>query len=320
MRRRPAEARARGEDSRLGEELLASTAAHADVRAEMRAFVAALQADICDALEASDGAARFGRDAWTRPGGGGGSTRALAEGDLLERAAVNVSDVEGDLEAAFARTLPGEGRAFAAVGLSVVLHPRSPHVPMVHMNVRFLVHGERAWFGGGADLTPHYLVEEDAAHFHRTLRDVCERHEPGSYAVHKKACDDYFLLPHRGERRGVGGIFFDGLAGDLPARLAFVEDVGRAFLPAWLPIAERRRSVAFGERERRWQEIRRGRYVEFNLLDDRGTAFGLATRGRVESVLASLPPRARWVYDHRPEPGSDEERLVSVLRAPREWA
>ncbi|HEX8909476.1 MAG TPA: oxygen-dependent coproporphyrinogen oxidase, partial [Anaeromyxobacteraceae bacterium] len=211
-------------------------------------------------------------------------------------------------------------RAFAAAGLSVVLHPLSPMVPTTHANFRLIVQGEKAWFGGGSDLTPFYLFEEDAAHFHRTWRAACDRHDRALYPRLKERCDRYFFLPHRGEARGVGGIFFDDLGGDLRRAHALVLDLAEAFLPAWLPIAERRRGSAHGEPERVWQEIRRGRYVEFNLLHDRGTVFGLETGGRTESILMSLPPRARWMYDHQPAPGSPEARLVEVLRHPRDWA
>ena len=210
--------------------------------------------------------------------------------------------------------------AFAAAGLSVVVHPRSPLVPTAHMNVRFLARGGEGWFGGGADLTPYYLFDEDCAHFHRVLKELCERHVPGRHAALKRGADDYFFLRHRGEHRGVGGIFFDDLGGDLDRALAFVSELPRAFLAAWLPIAERRKDLPFGEAERRWQEIRRGRYVEFNLVHDRGTVFGLETGGRIESVLMSLPPRVRWPYDFRPPEGSREAALLEVLRAPRDWA
>jgi len=291
-----------------------------DLFADMAAFVRAMQDELCAALERADGAARFGRDAWDRPGGGGGVTRALQGGALLEKAGVNVSEVQGQLDAAFARRLPGDGTSFAAAGLSVVLHPASPYVPTAHMNVRLLRRGSRTWLGGGSDLTPCYLFDEDCVHFHRTLRDAVERHLPGSYPRLKAACDAYFHLRHRGEARGVGGVFFDDLGGDPAVELALAKELARAFLPAWLPIAERRRGLPWGERERTWQEIRRGRYVEFNLVLDRGTAFGLETSGRTESVLMSMPPRARWVYAHAPEPGSPEARLLEVLRSPREWA
>ena len=294
--------------------------AHEALRARMAALVREMQERICDALERLDGGGRFGRDPWHRAGGGGGLTRVLEGGALLEKAGVNVSEVHGTLDPALARRLGGGALDFAAAGLSLVLHPESPWVPAVHMNVRLLVQGERAWFGGGADLTPFYLFEEDAAHFHATLRAACDRQDPTWYPRFKKACDQYFFLPHRGERRGLGGLFFEDLGGDLEADLAFAGDLARAFLPAWLPLAQRRRALPWGERERVWQEIRRGRYVEFNLLHDRGTAFGLETGGRIESILMSLPPRVRWAYHHQPEPGSEEARLVEVLRSPRDWA
>jgi coproporphyrinogen III oxidase len=293
---------------------------HERLRREMEAFLRALQEEICATLERLDGRGRFGRDAWERGGGGGGLTRVLEDGEVLEKAGVGFSHVHGELSEAFAKRLQGEGRAFAAVGLSLVLHPRSPRVPTTHANFRFIVQGERAWFGGGADLTPYYLVDEDARHFHATFKAACDRHDPAWYPRFKAACDRYFFLPHRGEARGVGGIFFENMGGDLEAERRFVEDCARAFLPAWLPIAERRRGEAWGDAERTWQEIRRGRYVEFNLVHDRGTVFGLETGGRTESILMSLPPRVRWAYDHHPAEGSDEARLVEVLRAPRDWA
>jgi coproporphyrinogen III oxidase len=290
------------------------------IRADLAAFLSALQDEICGALERLDGAALFSRDPWERPGGGGGLTRVLEEGGVLEKAGVSFSHVHGELPEAFARRLQGQGRAFAAVGLSLVLHPRSPLVPTTHANFRFIAQGGKAWFGGGADLTPFYLFEEDARHFHRTLKAACDRHDPSYYPRFKAACDRYFYLPHRGEARGVGGLFFEDMGGDPSRELAFVKDCASSFLAAWLPIAERRRALAYGEAERRWQEIRRGRYVEFNLLHDRGTLFGLETGGRTESILVSLPPSVRWVYDHRPPRGSEEARLVDALRSPRDWA
>ena len=290
------------------------------IRADMAAFLSALQSEICGELERLDGTGRFSRDPWERPGGGGGLTRVLEQGDLLEKAGVSFSHVQGELPEAFARRLQGEGRTFAAVGLSLVLHPRSPLVPTTHANFRFIVQGAKSWFGGGTDLTPYYLFEEDAAHFHRTLKAACDRHDPSYYSVFKPACDRYFHLPHRGEARGVGGIFFENMGGDPGRELAFVKDCASSFLPAWLPIAERRRALPYGDAQQLWQEIRRGRYVEFNLLYDRGTIFGLETGGRTESILMSLPPAVRWVYDHHPIPGSDEARLVEVLRNPRAWA
>jgi coproporphyrinogen III oxidase len=290
------------------------------IHGEMARLASSSQSEICTALERADGGIRFGTDAWTRAGGGGGLTRVAEGGAVVEKAGVNVSDVHGELEHALAAALPGDGSRFVAAGLSVVVHPRSPMVPTAHMNVRFLARGEKAWFGGGADLTPHYLFAADCAHFHRALREACERHLPGSFAAMKRAADAYFFLPHRGEHRGVGGIFFDDLGGDLDRALAFVADVPRAFLAAYLPILERRKGLPHGEAERRWQELRRGRYVEFNLVHDRGTLFGLRSGGRIESILMSLPPRVRFEYDDKPAPGSREAELLEVLRSPRDWA
>jgi coproporphyrinogen III oxidase len=286
----------------------------------MSAFVEGLQEDVCRALEAEDGRGRFRVDVWKREGGGGGRTRVLEEGHVFEKGGVNVSCVFGELDEAFAEKLPGDGRDFFAAGLSLILHPQNPWVPSVHANFRFIQHGGKAWFGGGADLTPHYLFEEDAEHFHRTLKAVCEKHEPGSYARFKEAADSYFFLPHRGEARGVGGIFFEDTGREPEAEFAFVTECARAFLPAYLPIVARRKGLAFTEAERQWAEVRRGRYVEFNLVQDRGTLFGLKTGGRVESILVSLPPRVRWAYDVQPLPGSEEARLLDVLRHPRRWA
>jgi len=296
-----------------------AAAQHEEIRRRMASLLEAAQREVCDALERLDGRGRFGRDAWERPGGGGGVTRVLQDGAVLEKAGVAFSHVHGELPEAFAGRLRGTGRAFAAVGLSLVLHPRSPMVPTTHANLRFIAKGDRAWFGGGADLTPYYLFEDDARHFHATWKAACDRHDPSYYPRFKASCDRYFFLPHRGEARGVGGVFFEDMGGDLERERAFVEDCARAILPAWLPIAERRRDAPWGEAERTWQEVRRGRYVEFNLLHDRGTAFGLETGGRTESILMSLPPRVRWVYDHRPADGSAEARLLEALRQPREW-
>lgn len=287
---------------------------------EMAQFLRVLQDEICAALETLDGPARFREDRWSRAGGGGGSTRVLEEGSVFEKAGVNTSVVHGELSESFAQRLPGSGREFFAAGISLVLHPMNPFVPTFHANLRMIVHGDKAWFGGGADLTPHYLFEEDAAHFHRTLKAACDRHDRSCYPRFKRACDEYFRLKHRGETRGVGGIFFEDTGGDLQREFAFVQDCGRALMPAYLPLASRRRKSPYSEEQKKWQEIRRGRYAEFNLLYDRGTAFGLETGGRVESILMSLPPRARWRYDYQPAPASEEARLVEVLRSPREWA
>jgi coproporphyrinogen III oxidase len=286
---------------------------------ETAAYFRDLQDRICKALEASDGR-RFREDVWLREGGGGGRTRVLAEGGVFEKAGVNFSEVSGQLSEEFAKQVPGEGRDFTATGISLVLHPRNPLVPTVHANFRFITKGAKQWFGGGADLTPYYPFREDVIHFHRTWKNVCDRHPPPvDHVRFKKWCDDYFFLAHRQEPRGIGGIFFDYLEGDLAKTFAFVRDAGDAFLDAYLPILQRRKELPYGERERRWQEFRRGRYVEFNLIYDRGTSFGLKTGGRTESILMSLPPVVRWLYDYHPEPGSREAELQEYWK-PRDWA
>jgi coproporphyrinogen III oxidase len=280
-----------------------------------------LQEHICASLAQLDGAKPFREDSWEREGGGGGRSRVLTDGGVFEKAGVNFSEVFGEMSPEFARQVPGEGTRFTATGLSLVLHPRSPLVPTVHANFRFLTKGERWWFGGGGDLTPYYPFKEDVVHFHRVWREVCNRHAAvADYAAMKKECDKYFFLPHRGEPRGVGGIFFDYLGGDFDKVFAFVRDAGDAFVPAYAPIAERRRGLPYTERQRAFQEYRRGRYVEFNLLYDRGTVFGLKTGGRVESILMSLPPVVRYVYDYRAEPGSPEAELTDYWLKPRDWA
>jgi coproporphyrinogen III oxidase len=290
-----------------------------NLRARAEDYFADLQERICRALEEVDGASRFRQDDWERAGGGGGRTRVLEEGGVFEKAGVNFSAVHGELPAEFAaRIALGAGRAFFAAGVSLVLHPRNPYVPTVHANFRYLEKGEAGWFGGGADLTPFYPYRPDVIHFHRTLKEACDRHDPDYYARFKKWCDEYFYIRHREEMRGVGGIFFDYLQGDAERIFDFVREVGEAFLPAYLPILERRRDEAWGEREREFQLIRRGRYAEFNLVYDRGTAFGLETRGRAESILMSLPPLARWVYDYRPAPETREAEAWSFFQ-PQEW-
>ena len=281
-----------------------------------------LQERICAVLEAADGAARFRSDAWERPGGGGGLTRVLTEGALFERGGVNFSSVHGRFSPEFAAQLPagsGAGLDFFATGVSLVLHPRSPRIPTVHANFRLLRRGPSLWFGGGADLTPYYPALEDVIHFHATWKAACDRHDPDFYRRYKKWCDEYFYLPHRRETRGVGGIFFDYLQRDVERDFAFVSDAGSAFLEAYLPIVRRRRDDPWGERERSFQLLRRGRYVEFNLLFDRGTTFGLKTDGRAESILMSLPPLARWEYDARFEESSDEAALARDWLKPRDW-
>jgi coproporphyrinogen III oxidase len=280
-----------------------------------------LQDRIVAAVEELDGGGRFREDGWDREGGGGGRSRVLAEGNVFEKAGVNFSDVYGEMSEEFAKQVPGEGRAFRACGISLVLHPRSPLVPTVHANFRFLTKGDRQWFGGGADLTPYYPWREDVVHFHRVWKGACERHAPTvDYQRLKRWCDEYFFLPHRGEARGVGGIFFDYLEGDFGQTFAFVRDCGDHFTEAYLPVARRRKDLGFTPEQRAFQEYRRGRYVEFNLLYDRGTLFGLKANGRTESILMSLPPRVRWEYDYRPAPGSREAELTEVYLKPRDWA
>jgi len=293
----------------------------------VRGYLVGLQDRIVSALASLDGQA-FRRDSWERPQGGGGTSCLIEEGAIFERGGVNFSHVIGQgLPASASATRPElAGRTFEAMGVSLVLHPRNPYVPTVHMNVRFFV-ATRAgaehvwWFGGGMDLTPYYGFEEDAIHFHRTCRDALAPFGPQLHPRFKKWCDDYFFLKHRNEPRGVGGIFFDDLNADGFDRcFAITRSVGDHFLPAYLPIADRRRHIAFGERERDFQAYRRGRYVEFNLVYDRGTLFGLQSGGRTESILMSLPPIVKWRYDWRPEKGSAEGRLYEVFLSQRNWA
>ena len=296
---------------------------------QARKLFAELQDVICAALEELDGRARFQEDRWDHrtagdppEGGGGGITRVLAAGKVFEKAGVNLADVRGVLSERLAARLKVAPQPFGATGISLVIHPLSPMVPTVHLNLRHIhLPGEEgsAWFGGGADLTPYYLYEEDAVHFHSVWRDVCNRHDPGYYPRFKQWCDDYFHVTHRGEARGIGGIFFDDLRDDPEKVFRFVEDVGRNFVEAYRPIVQRRVSEKWWDREREWQLIRRGRYVEFNLIHDRGTLFGLETGGRTESILMSLPPAVHWAYDHRPEPESREAALLQHLRTPRSW-
>ena len=279
---------------------------------------------ITSAMSAIDGAP-FREDRWERPGGGGGWARVLQDGAVFEKAGVNVSAVHGTLsEQAFsamrARGIETAARDFFATGLSLVLHPHNPHAPTVHANYRYfeLGGGEHWWFGGGADLTPSVLYEEDVVHFHRVLKATCDRHDPDFFPKFKAWCDRYFFIKHRNEARGVGGIFFDDLH-DRPrdALFDFVSDGLAAFVPSYAPIVERRKDTPHTDEERRWQQLRRGRYVEFNLVWDRGTHFGLRTDARVESVLMSLPLTARWEYCHEPLPWQQD--LLDVLTQPRDW-
>jgi coproporphyrinogen III oxidase len=292
-------------------------------------YLTGLQNRIVGALEQADGS-RFRRDSWTRPEGGGGDTRVIEEGNVLERGGVAFSHVMGaQLPPSASASRPElAGRAFEAMGVSLVLHPRNPYVPTVHLNVRFFcAHARESgsapvwWFGGGMDLTPYYGFEEDARHFHASCKAALAPFGDAWHPKFKDWCDRYFFLKHRNEPRGVGGVFFDDL-NELGFEQSFAlqRSVGDAFLGAYLPIVERRRDTPFGERERDFQAYRRGRYVEFNLVFDRGTLFGLQSGGRTESILMSLPPIVKWRYDWRPEPGSPEARLYEVFLKPRDWA
>ena len=285
------------------------------------AYLAALQNRIVSALEAIDGAS-FKHDPWQRPEGGGGITRVIEEGNVFERGGVNLSRVSGtQLPPAASAARPQlAGKPWEAMGVSVVLHPRNPYCPTVHLNVRFLSAAETWWFGGGMDLTPCYGFEEDARHFHGRCREALEPFSGDYYPRFKIWCDEYFRLRHRNEPRGIGGIFFDDFAErDFEFSFGLARAVGDAFLPAYVPIVERRKDMPFGERERSFQLYRRGRYVEFNLVYDRGTLFGLQSAGRTESILMSLPPLAAWRYEWKPEPGSAEEKLYTDFLRPRDW-
>jgi coproporphyrinogen III oxidase len=289
-------------------------------------FLVDLQERIVSALEAADGG-QFRADRWQRPGGGGGLSRVMEDSALLERGGVNLAHVFGDALPPSATASRPElaGRSFEAMGVSLVLHPRNPYVPTAHLNVRFLSAARPQdqdlwWFGGGMDLTPYYPFEDDVRHFHATCKQALEPFGQDVHARFKQWCDRYFFLKHRNEPRGVGGIFFDDLAeGGFEHCFALMRSVGEHFLAAYLPIVERRRDHPYGERERDFQAYRRGRYVEFNLVFDRGTLFGLQSGGRTESILMSMPPVVKWRYDWKPEPGTAEARLYEEFLVPRDW-
>ena len=320
----------------------------ADSKQRVSDFMQQLQAEICAGLEALDGVGKFQEDSWQRAEGGGGKSRVLKEGAVLEQGGVNFSEVWGkNLPPSILKQRPeAAGQGFYATGTSMVLHPRSPYLPTVHFNYRYFEAGSVWWFGGGADLTPYYPFAEDATHFHRTYKAVCDKHHSEYYPVFKRWCDEYFYLKHRQETRGVGGLFFDYQDGqgqlyrgphqDSPAAkysqelgkieprnwtelFSFVQDCGRAFLPAYVPIVEKRQELVYGDRERNFQLYRRGRYVEFNLVYDRGTIFGLQTNGRTESILMSLPPLVRWEYGYQPEPNTPEAELYETFLKPQDW-
>lgn len=281
-----------------------------------------LQNNICQQLEAADGVGRFQEDHWQRPGGGGGRTRVLA-GKHIEKGGVNFSAVHGEVSERMRKSLQLDGNEFFATGVSIVLHPKNPHVPIIHMNVRYFEMGETWWFGGGIDLTPHYILPEDARFFHQSLKAVCDAHHADYYPKFKTWADDYFYIKHRQETRGVGGIFFDRLSENegftKDDRFVFVQAVGNAFCPIYIPLLQKNKDLPFGETEKEWQLLRRGRYAEFNLVWDAGTKFGLETDGRTESILMSLPPLAQWTYDFQPAPNSREAYTLAHLHKGLDW-
>lgn len=295
--------------------------------AQVKQFLLDLQDLICQQLAQADGSASFAEDSWNREGGGGGRSRVLRNGAVFEQAGVNFSHVHGDQMPASATAHRPElaGRSFEAMGVSLVIHPENPWVPTSHANVRFFIAEKPGadpvwWFGGGFDMTPYYGFTEDAVHWHQTAARLCQPFGEDVYPRYKKWCDDYFFLKHRNEQRGIGGLFFDDLnSPDFDYGFRFIQAVGRGFLDAYLPIVARRKDLPWGERERQFQLYRRGRYVEFNLVWDRGTLFGLQTGGRTESILMSLPPLVRWEYDYQPEPGTPEAALYSDFLTVKEW-
>ncbi|XP_025968115.2 oxygen-dependent coproporphyrinogen-III oxidase, mitochondrial isoform X2 [Dromaius novaehollandiae] len=305
-----------------------------DMRGRMELLIMETQAEVCRALAALDRGAAFAVNTWERKEGGGGISCVLQDGHIFEKAGVNVSVVFGNLSAEAVQQMKSrktlkdkDGKLpFCAMGVSSVIHPKNPHVPTVHFNYRYFEIEEadgtkQWWFGGGTDLTPTYLNKEDAVHFHKTLKEACDKHDPKLYPKYKKWCDDYFYIKHRGERRGIGGIFFDDL--DSPSKeevFQFVQSCAKAIVPCYIPIVKKHCHDPFTPEEKLWQQLRRGRYVEFNLVYDRGTKFGLATPGsRIESILMSLPLTARWEYMHTPPENSREAEILEVLRNPKDW-
>lgn len=293
-------------------------------------YIQDLQNSITSKLEAVDSKATFQEDIWERPEGGGGRTRVIENGNVFEKGGVNISGVHGKLPDSMQKYFGVQDANFYACGLSLVLHPKNPMVPTVHANWRYFEMYDQngnimdQWFGGGQDLTPYYLFNDDAKHFHQTCKNACNKHNTEFYPKYKARCDEYFYNTHRNEGRGIGGLFFDYCKATNTMSMEnwynFVTEVGNSFLEAYIPIVEKRKDLPFTDAQRRWQEIRRGRYVEFNLVHDKGTLFGLKTNGRIESILMSLPPHVQWVYDHQPEAGSDEEKLIEVLQNPIDWA
>lgn len=289
-------------------------------RDEITNWFKSLQDNICKALETTDGKGSFEEDNWERPGGGGGRTRIIQDGNVLEKGGVNFSAVHGQLPDTIKKALKVEGNDFFATGISIVIHPISPMVPIIHMNTRYFEIGDETWwFGGGIDLTPHYVDKEQARFFHQKLKSVCDAHSLNYYKDHKKWADDYFFIKHRNETRGIGGIFFDRLNGDKQAIFDYVKDVGAAFAPIYTHLMEINHELSYAEQELVWQKVRRGRYVEFNLVYDKGTKFGLDTDGRIESILMSLPKTAGWEYNFQVQPDSNEAKTLELLKKGINW-
>ena len=292
-------------------------------------YILSLQDTITSKLEEVDGTAKFQEDLWERKEGGGGRTRVIENGAIFEKGGVNISAVHGEIPEPLRKQFGAEEGNFFACGLSLVLHPKNPFIPTVHANWRYFEMYNSSgdivtqWFGGGQDLTPYYLFDEDASHFHNVCKEACDLHDASFYPKFKETCDNYFWNTHRNEARGIGGLFFDYLKGtetfSMKNRYDFVTQVGDSFLESYVPIVEKRKNSEYHQEHKDWQEIRRGRYVEFNLVHDRGTLFGLKTNGRIESILMSLPPTVQWKYDHHPENGSEEARLLEVLSSPKQW-
>jgi coproporphyrinogen III oxidase len=292
-------------------------------------YIQELQDKITQRLEEIDGSAKFQEDLWKRPEGGGGRTRVIENGSVFEKGGVNISEVYGPLAPAMQQYFKVGDVDFFACGLSLVLHPKNPMVPTVHANWRYFEMYDKEgntidqWFGGGQDLTPYYLFDEDATHFHSVCKTACDKHDAAFYKKYKKSCDEYFWNAHRDEARGIGGLFFDYCkpteGRSIEDWYAFVTEVGNSFLDSYVPIVQKRKDLDYTPEQSDWQEVRRGRYVEFNLVHDKGTLFGLKTNGRIESILMSLPPHVQWKYDHHPEAGSEEEKLLDVLKTPKQW-
>ncbi|MBU2997598.1 oxygen-dependent coproporphyrinogen oxidase [Cellulophaga baltica] len=292
-------------------------------------YIQQLQDTITSKLEQVDGTAKFQEDIWERPEGGGGRTRVIENGEVFEKGGVNISGVHGALPDSMQKYFDVKDADFFACGLSLVLHPKNPMVPTVHANWRYFEMYDKEgnivdqWFGGGQDLTPYYLFDEDAIHFHSVCKKACDLHNPDFHTTYKKKCDEYFWNAHRNEARGLGGLFFDYCKATEEMQMQdwynFVTEVGNSFLEAYVPIVNKRKELSYSNEQRKWQEIRRGRYVEFNLVHDKGTLFGLKTNGRIESILMSLPSHVQWVYDHKPEEGSEEAKLLTVLETPKNW-